>query len=312
MSNTAPAPEIPAALADMGEIVDGEIVDDTPAPVPAVAEPGTDLEPHTGGRQLVADDEWSDVDDMDLSPSDRFVIPLYQLNRKADGGFLNEDTGETVREIEAVLMAKVNTRAWWPQQFGKGDAAPSCRSSNGVEADVERSPALQPDFEMPTRDLRGLPQIPTGVCATCPNSQWDGDEPPSCGESIEFLAFVPTEHAAGKVVRLRFSGMGFGPARAYWESFKTRLPKRPAVAFVTQITLEEKDTDNGVFLVPVFRRVDSIPRANATAILEARAQRKTEWQQAVATDERPAVDDVATSTGSADGSVDLGPDEEPF
>ena len=128
---------------------------------------------------------------------------------------------------------------------------------------------------------------------------------------------MPTTLGAGRVVRLRFSGMSFGPARAYWESFKTRLPKRPPIAFVTSITLEEKETDNGTFLVPVFRRVDDIDRAGAAPILEARELRKLEWQHAVATDERPAVDDVPAD-GPFDGPRptgnhrDLEPGEEPF
>lgn len=271
------------------DIVDGEIVD-TPTPSTAV-------EVHTN-RTLVEDDEWAGVDDGDLSPGGTVTIPLYQLSRKSDGGFLNEDTGELVREVEAVLMAKVNTRAWWPEPYGKGDDIPSCRSNDGVTPDPE-VPAQQPDWKMPAK---GDGAVPAKVCAECPNSQWNGDEPPTCTEAIEFLSFVPTDHGAGRLARLRFSGMALAKARSYWTSFQTRLPKRPPIAFVTSITLEEKETENGTFLVPAFRRATELTRHDATPVLEARDARSLEWRHAVATDERPMVADAP-----ADGPFDEEP-----
>lgn len=309
--------EIPAGLLAMtdqapptpdDDIVDGELVD-TPA---NGDKPGNAVEIHNGNGALVQADEWSDVDDMDLSPSDRFVIPLLQLNRKVDGGFVNEDTGEIQREIDAVLMAKVNTRAWWPEAFGKGDAAPACRSDDGIEPNAERSPAQQPDWQLPSK-AEG--ETPASTCAACPNSQWDGDNPPACTESIEFLAFVPTDHGAGKVVRLRFGGLALGPARRFWESFKTRLPKRPPIAYLTHIALQDEVTDNGTFLVPTFRRQLELDRAGAQPILEARDQRQLEWRHAVSADERPVApepDGAGPFDGTSKGTDELAPGEEPF
>lgn len=298
-TSTADIPDELLAMTDEN-IVDAEIV-----------EPGTSVEIHDGARvPIVADDDWSHIDDGDLSPSTSVNIPLYQLNRKSDGGFLNEDTGDVQRELDAVLMAKVNTRAWWPEPFGKGDAAPSCRSNDNVAPDVDRSPAQQPEWELP-RSANG--DLPARTCAECPNSRWNGDEPPACTESIEFLAFVPTDTSAGRVARLRFSGMALAKARRYWDSFKLRMPRRPPMAFITHITLEEEKTDNGTFLVPAFRRAEEIPFGDARPIIEAREQRQTEWRTAVAVDERPVVDDV-TSDGPFDSGSGYvpGPGEEPF
>lgn len=251
-------------------------------------------------RTLVVEDEWSTVDDGDLSPSQTFTIPLFQLNRKVDGGFLNEDTGETQRDLRAVLMAKVNTRAWWPEPFGKGDAAPACRSSDGI-VPLPTAPAQQPEWE-PPKNMSG--EVPAKVCADCPNSQWDGGDPPPCAEAIEFLAFVPTTLGAGRVVRLRFSGLAFGPARSYWDSFRTRLPKRPPIAFVTHITLEERETDNGTFLVPTFTRDGALELDEAQPIIDVRSSSTTEWKSAIETDDRPLVTNVDAGETSHD--------EEPF
>lgn len=283
------------------EVVD---IDDLPsiadAALPAVIEVGTEVEV----RSLVAQDEWADIDDGDLSPDDAFKIPLYQLNRKAGEGFYNEDTGATEQEILAVLMAKVNTRAWWPQQFGSGDAAPACRSDNGSTANVDRSPALADDWEAPTKNLRRTPvEKPTGDCSTCPNALWDGDDPAPCSTSIEFLAFVPTEIGAGRFVRLRFSGMGYGPARDYWQSFKTRLPKRPPLSVVTRISLETKETPNGDFLVPKFTRAEELAIETARPIIDSTKSVTAEWREQVASDDRPHVTPDATVEAH---------DEEPF
>lgn len=258
MPDTKRTRTTPPAPAD-DDVVEAELVDT----------PGTAVEAHNGdGHQLVTEDEWGDVDDMDLAPDDQVAIPLYQLNRKVGGGFVNEDTGEVEQTIDAVLLAKANTRAYWKDPFGKGDAAPTCRSEDNIvpsDRSIEK-------------------QSPT--CASCRHSKWEGDDPPACSEAIEFLTFVPTDHGTGRITRLRFSGMGFGPARRYWTSFKMRLPKRPPVAFVTSIDLEEEDTPNGRFLVPRFRRKSELTRADANPVLEARKARVDEWRLAIATDDR--------------------------
>jgi hypothetical protein len=309
-----PAEELPESLLAMGTVVDGEDIVDAEL---VTTEPpsGVELELHDGHRApIVADDDWSHVDDGDLSPSTGVNIPLIQLNRKSDGGFLNEDTGEVVRELDAVLMAKVNTRAWWPEPFGKGETAPSCRSDDNVTPNVDRSPAQQPGWEMPAKG-EGAP--PARTCAECPNSKWDGDNPPPCTESIEFLAFVPTDESAGKVSRLRFSGMALSKARQYWDGFKLRMPKRPPMAFITHIELKPEDTPNGTFLVPQFRRAAEIGFGEARPIIEVREQRQLEWRHAVATDERPTFTEA--EAGPFDGPTppsgntrDLQPGEEPF
>lgn len=224
---------------------------------------------------IEADDDWSDVSDGDLTGDTAAGrIPLLALNRKVDGGFTDPETGETgIRELAVVLLARIRTRAWWPEAFGKGDAAPSCRSFDG----------LVPDPKSPDRQSE--------VCATCPHSKWTGDDAPACSESFELMAFLPAEGAFGRLARIRFSGLAMAPARAYWESFNARLPKRPPIAYLTRITLAEKPTDNGTFLVPVFTREREFSRAAVQPIIAERDRRIEEWKQSVA-------DDVATATAT--------------
>lgn len=250
-----------------------------------------------------ADDEWGDVDDGDLAPdTNASGIPFLQLNRKESGGILIEDTGEVVRELSFVWMARTKSRAWWKEAFGKGDAAPGCRSADG-QVPLDSSPDKQSD-----------------TCTACPHSLWDGDDPPACSEAIEAMVFLPDPHGFGRLARLRFSGLAYGPSRRYWDSFGLRMPKRPPIAYVSKLTLEPTETSNGVFLVPRFERVGELSRQQAQPIIDERDRRLAEWKTDVA-------EHVSTGTASdldaADtagpgpfdgtpGDYQPGADEEPF
>ena len=195
---TCAAPPVPA---DEDDVVDAELVDQAP---------GTAVEAHNGdGQALVSDDSWGDVDEMDLAPDDQVAIPLYQLNRKVGGGFVNEDTGEVEQTIDAVLLAKANTRAYWKDPFGKGDAAPTCRSEDNIvpsDRSIEK-------------------QSPT--CASCRHSKWEG-ETRRRARGDRVLAFAPPTTAPGASPP-PVLGMGSGrPAATGRRS--DAAPKRPPVA----------------------------------------------------------------------------------
>lgn len=257
----------------------------------------TALEPAAGNVPALIDpqaDEWADVDDGDLTGDTAAGrIPLLALNRKVDGGFSDPETGETgMRELPVVLLARIRTRAWWPEAFGKGDAAPGCRSFDGIVSDPKS------------------PQRQDATCGSCPHSKWSGDDAPACHEAFEFMAFLPDPAGFGRLARIRFSGLAVSPARNYWESFNARMPKRPPIAYLTMITLEEKKTENGTFLVPRFERVKEFARAEVQPIIAERDRRIEEWKQAVADDVQTGA--AATEpNGNGGQPVDV-PGGEPF
>lgn len=215
------------------------------------------------------DDEWADVDDGDLTPSDGpTAIPMLTLNRKLDGGFVLPDTGELASQLDIILLAKQDTRAWFPDAFGTKDAAkvPACWSSDSITPD-ERST-----------------QIMSPTCATCPLSQWEDGDPPKCKQSIVTMAFVPDPGGAGRFVRIRWGGIAFAPIRQYWASFRNRIPKRPPMAYVTHVTLEATDTNNGKFLKPVFVRGADIARRELAPVIAERDLRLVEFKELTAGD----------------------------
>lgn len=246
----------------------------------------------------LSDDPWAGVSDGDLSPATARSIPLLTLNRKSDGGFFDAETGEVTTEQDFVWLAKGTTRAWWPEPFGKGDKAPSCRSADGVVPDP-----TSPDVQSP-------------ACATCPNARWQGDDAPACKQSIEAMVFLPDPMGFGRLARVRFGGMAIAPAQAYWDSFSARMPRRPPLAFVSHVELEPTKTDNGTFLVPKFSRVREVSREEAQPLIDERDRRIAEWTATVAEDVATGAtrDEAPTADAGSEPGTYVTPDyaDEPF
>lgn len=245
------------------DVVEGELL-------PAVAEGGDLALQDTQAKAALAafdsDDPWRNVPSGDLSPEPSRISHMA-LNRKVDGGFVDAETGEKSRELDLIWLAKGKSRAWWKDPYGKGEAAPGCRSFDGLKADPN-SPDLQN----------------AGDCTTCPHARWENGDPPACAESIESLNFVPDPGGIGRLTRIRWGGLSVAPARAYWNSFEERLPKRPPMAYVTHVELTETETDNGTFLVPRFSRGAELPYTEAEPLIAERDRRIAEWQEDLARD----------------------------
>ena len=257
---------------------------DTLPAIPADARPAA-IAPDAGVLALLpTDDEWSDVDSGDMTNDGTGRIPYMGLNRKLDGGFIDPDSGEITSETEFIWLAKGKSRAQWDKPFGGKDAAaaPDCRSFDGIT----------PDPSSPNRKA--------GACASCPLSQWDGDEAPKCKESVEAMVFLRDDLGQGRLARIRFGGIAVAPAKAYWDSFFTRLPRRPPIAYVSRAVLEPVDTDNGKFLRPRFERIADIPRAEAQPLIAERDQRLADWKADIA--EAVVRGDVADDHGGAGGA----------
>jgi hypothetical protein len=234
-------------------------------------------------------DPWAGVADGDLSPATARSIPLLVQNRKSDGGILDEETGEVLRSIDFVWLAKSTSRAWWPLPFGKGEAIPTCRSADGIVPDP-----LSPEVQNP-------------ACATCPQARWDSDDPTfrRCADSIEALIFLP-QGDAGRLARIRFGGLALKPAQNYWDSFMARMPRRPPIAFVSHMELVPTETPNGTFLVPAFRRVLELRREDAQPLIEERDRRLEEWTSTVAEDVATGATREAEHTPTAAPAGDPG------
>lgn len=250
---------------------------------------------------LVREDEWSAVPASLVEETTSTSIPRLALNRKESGGFLVEGTGEIIRDLDFVLMDRVHTQAWWPLPFGKGDAAPACRSNDGIRPTPE-SPAQQDDWKPPIDPKTNEPvnvAKPAKTCAECPHFRWNGDESPMCNRGFEAMIGVPNfTHGSVELYRARFSGMGLSPADNYWNTFEARLPKRPPIAYVTHVALEPEQTPNGVFLRPRFERVKELTVAQARPLIVERERRMGEWQEIIATT-LPVDDDLSTTDGKA-------------
>ncbi len=247
---------------------------------------------------IATDDEWADVGDGDLSPATARSIPLLALNRKETGGFIDEETGEKMTALDFVWLAKGTTRAWWPEAFGKGDKAPSCRSADGVVPD-------------PTS-----PNVQSQACASCPMSRWNGDDSPECKQSVEAMVFLPDPLGFGRLARIRLGGMAIAPAQAYWDSFSARMPRRPPIAYQSHIDLEAVGTDNGTFLVPKFSRVKEYTRSEVQPLIDERDRRIAEWTATVAEDVATGAtrDEPSASPSGDPGSYEPTTDygDEPF
>jgi hypothetical protein len=215
---------------------------------------------------LPTDDEWADVSAGDMTDDGTGRIPYMGLDRRITGGFIHPDTGEVTGEMHFIWLAKGKSRAQWNKPFGGKDAAaaPDCRSFDGITSD-------------PTSPDRKATE-----CATCPFSQWDGDEPPKCKESVEAMIALPDPLGHVRLARVRFGGIAVAPAKSYWDSFFTRLPRRPPIAYVSKAVLEPVDTDNGKFLRPRFERLADIPRSEAQPLIAERDQRLADWKADIA------------------------------
>lgn len=238
----------------------------------------------TGVLALPTDNPWAGVDDGWVGvtePEIAPVLPLLAFNAKADGGFTDEATGETFKAgdtVEVVWLAHSENRAYWEQEFGKGDKTPTCRSSDMVHPDPA-SPAVQ---------------APT--CAQCPHSKWT-DEPPACGVRVNVMLYLKDEQ---RITRTSFNGLALKHLARFTGSFKARLDGKPLMAFVTEITVGEEDTDFGTFLVPQFRLGAPIEFEEAKPLIVLRDEFIAQWRSMLAAE-------LAEATKDGGAGKDLGP-----
>lgn len=263
---------------------------------------------------LPADDPWRDVDDGFIgatAPEVAPTLPLLDFNANMGFGFTDEATGQIYGvgdTVRVVWLAWSESRAWWELEFGKGDKTPTCRSAD----------MLRPDPSSPK------PQAEK--CAECPRSKWTDDGAPDCGVRVNVMVYLLDEQ---RITRTAFRGIALRHVAQYIGGFKARLGGRPPMAYVTEITVAEQETDYGPKLVPHFRVAEAIDHAEAAPLIALRDEFLAQWKSLLAEDLAqatqqegggPSIDPFGgegttvdtTSSSAGDGRIHYDGDEEPF
>jgi hypothetical protein len=160
----------------------------------------------------------------------------------------------------------------------------------------------------------GSEHNPSGKCANCPVNTFGvpliGDkEVPACRGSIEAMVALPDTTSGVALFRLRFGGIAFAAARAYWDSFRARLPKIPPIGFLTRMVLEPTDTKNGKFLGTVFSRVEQLNRADVQPLIDERDRLIEDFKRIVAEEVETRQADVDERDNRQHDEGDPFPDE---
>jgi hypothetical protein len=204
--------------------------------------------------QPAGDTSIGDFDDLDMSPDDS-ALPLLTMNRKVgqdDSGILIGN--ERHLEVDFIWAAKSVTRAHFANRYDVDPTGrPDCWSADGTNP----SPTVT--------------EPKAHTCAGCPFSfeatgGGEANGTPGCSKNLEALVYVQDDTGTTQVARIRFGGIAFKAARAYWDSFRFARPKKYAFQYLTRMRLVSTKTDNGNFLVPEFSRVSELDREAAIAV----------------------------------------------
>jgi hypothetical protein len=255
---------------------------------PAATTGALELAPDAGDiiRRIGAvESEWDDLDDLDLIPDAAGRVPFIKTNGNIDGGLYRND--EKVDEILCVIAMRSKSRAKFEKTWDEDkNARPECWSSNGLVPDAT---VAEPKHDK---------------CATCPFSfehASEAERKTACRSNVELLAYVPDENDI-EIMRFRIGGISVKHAMRYWDSFRTRIPKKHPIGFVTKVTMVPEVTDNGNKLAVHFERVKELTREQAEVFIVDAKRRKAMWQQMIA-------DDVVSADAQA---VDGGDQGDPF
>lgn len=252
---------------------------------PAAPTGALELAPDAGEliRRIGAvESEWDDLDDLDLMPEGAGRVPFIKTNGNIDGGLYRND--QKVDEILCVIAMRSKSRAKFSKTWDEDKTArPECWSSNGLVPDAS---VAEPKHDK---------------CATCPFSfehADPADRKTACRSNVELLAYVPDENDI-EIMRFRIGGISVKHANRYWDSFRTRIPKKHAIGFVTRVTMQPEVTDNGNKLAIHFERVKELTREQAEIFIVDAKRRKGMWQQMIA-------DDVVDVSAQASDGADQG------
>jgi hypothetical protein len=224
-----------------------------------------------------------------------FTLPRIISDMRPGGGWTDEVSGEQADALSVIFLAAMPARAYWAEEFGKGELVPDCRSVDMVRPD-QSSPNKQAD-----------------TCRVCPHAQW-GDEAPACKERINTLIYMPD---SGELRRLTIGGTSVKHFRRYVSSLQARAARKPLFAQVTDVSLEQVEGNGMRWQEAHFAEGDPVsPRQAADTLLPLQREVSAAWRSLVAEDLASAESDgTAVARGDAidaDSSYVPGPGEEPF
>lgn len=169
--------------------------------------------------------------------------PIAATKERPAGEFFHSDTEKSTPSLEVVILFMRETRAL----FEDGSNDPICRSDDG------KVPARDmPVWEMNevTFKKAGTVTVPPHpqTCAACPFSEWDGPNPPLCGNSYLLLV----DRGNGDLAQLRVKGTSIKPFRD-WVAKKPRGV--PMYCFKATVTAEERRKDMNRWFEMKFKAV---------------------------------------------------------
>lgn len=209
---------------------------------------------------------WDDLDDLDLVPAGAGSgVPFIKTNGNIDGGLFLD--GEHVDEVLCVIPSRSISRSKFDKTWDEDKTArPTCWSSNGTVPD------------------EGVPDKRSDLCATCPVSyEHATDRKTACKRNLELLAYVPDTNDI-RIMRFRIGGISFKHAMNYWASFRTRIPKKHPVGYITKVTMVAEETSNGNKLAAHFERYRELERDEVAIFIADARSRKAMWQAMVSED----------------------------
>lgn len=264
---------------------------DAPGNSLAVPAPG-ELELAAGPLQAFAGgNEWAGADSgLENWEHVGMTIPRIVSDMRPGGGWTDEVTLEKAQALEVIVLAAMPARAWWKGDFGEGSGVPECRSVDMVRPDA------------------GSVDPQAVSCASCPNSQWGGDEAPACKERINTLAYLP---GSGEIRRLTISGTSVKHFRRYVSGLRARALPKPVFAQVTVAEVAEVDNGKMRWLEAHFSEGDPVdPKLAMGTLVPLQREVSAAWKSMIAAD---------LASGEADGTavarhdaIDVEDHEEPF
>lgn len=169
--------------------------------------------------------------------------PIAATKDRPAGEFFHSDTERSTPTLEVVILFMRETRAL----FEDGSNEPICRSDDG------KIPARDmPVWEMDEVTFKkyGTVTVPDRpvACDVCPFSEWDGSNPPVCGNSYLLLV----DRGDGDLAQLRVKGTSIKPFKD-WVAKKPRGV--PMYCFKATVTAEERRKDMNRWFEMKFKAV---------------------------------------------------------
>lgn len=168
---------------------------------------------------------------------------LRELNLRP-GDIINSLTNEKINTTFIPIFKFSSRILWIPRDLGGGMACRSHDFRNGEVLDAARFGYYNSDSKQ-IKPIEGVVNGQICSCDDCPLGSWEGDIPPVCTASMNFLSIF--EEAAFPVV-ISFTNTGYKYGRKLYSMAK--LMPGDMFAFKYKLTPVRKSNEKGTFFVP--------------------------------------------------------------